>query len=311
MITTLSDQRPQVVANVWSPEYFEEEFLRFAILDLKREHGDPEHPFGVYILDALDPRSCLGRVVELERFGGQFGNDLAMLRDLYVDYEDCGNSELCIVVDHLELRPVGVIRLTRHTEEFGSRTIDDLLALGENGWGLSKEELWTRAPLAAKDLNGIVDVPTLAVSVGYHGNDALDSISRALSACMFKRILSCGSESMICALDRIVAALVQSITGNFLGEFEGIGPQPYYGSPGTIPMWSNPREQLLRIQTSEPELYERFVLLKGLDKYFFAWPEDTATWEEIDELVIDLRDSSSSENSLPRSSSEGPIRAER
>ena len=311
MITTIVGHKPPVVVkDVWSPEFFTEEFHRSAILDLIRENGSPDQPFGVYMLDALDPRSSLGRAVELERFSGEFGNYRTMLRDLYVDYEDAGTSELCVMVDHTALRPAGVIRLTRHTKEFGSRTIDDLLAQGENGWGLSIEDLWLRAPLAANDLNGIVDIPTLAVSVGYHGNSALDSISRALSACMFRRTLSSEAESIICGLDLVVASLVQSFTGHSLGEFEGIEPQPYYGSPDTIPMWINPLEQLLRFRTSEPELYGKFVLLNGLERYFFAWPEDTATWEEINDRVIDLRDTAPSERVLARSSTPGSIRSE-
>lgn len=292
MIThRVTEPAPRVVLDVWDPSYLDVDFQREAIRALHDEHGRPEQQFGVYLLDGLDPRSGLGRSVELERFGEAFANDRSMLRDLYGAYEDVGTTELCCVVDHVELRPAGVMRLIRNTVEYGSRTVDDLLAGGENGWSLEVEDLWDRAPLAAESLDEIVDVPTLAVARDYQSGRDVAGISRAICASVFHRVLSSGAQTMLCAFERIPAMLVQAFTGDFWNEFDGIPAKPYYGAPDTLPMWANPRDYLERIHTTRPDLYAKFVMLEGLsEKYHFAWPDGMPVSALAEEPVIDLRE---------------------
>jgi len=286
----VADPSPRVVLDVWDPSYLDPDFQRDAIRDLHAAEGNPEQRFGVYLLDGLDPRSGLGRAVELERFGEAFANDRDLLRDLYGAYEDVGATELCCVVDHEELRPAGVMRLIRNSVEYGSRTMDDLQADGENGWSLELDELWDRAPLAASTLDEIVDVPTLAVARDYQSGRDVAGISRAICASVFQRVLSTDVETMVCAFERIPAMLVQAFTGDFWNEFDGVPARPYYGAPDTIPMWSNPREYELRIRTTRQDLYDKFVLLEGLaERYHFAWPDGAPQWEPL-EAEVDLRD---------------------
>ena len=57
--------------DLWSDEYRTDEYMRWAIESLRAEYGDPEQPMAMYQVEGTDPRSSLGRAIELERFSKQ------------------------------------------------------------------------------------------------------------------------------------------------------------------------------------------------------------------------------------------------
>jgi hypothetical protein len=261
------------VSDPWSPEYRTPEFMSEAIAELQRTHGDPTQSMGVYFLDGRDPRSSLGRAIELERFGDSFDNDAGLLRQLYGDFENAGVTELICVVDHELGRPAGVIRTVRNTAEHGCRILNDLQADGPDGWGLSWDEIQRRADFLATEPLEILDIPTIAVGKDYAGSRKVDGVSKALSASVLQHALRSEAVTWVCSLDRIPYQLIQIYGGDVMEEFEGIEGQPYYGAEDTVPLWCNlvPYEE--RLRTTRPDLYCWLIDNEGLEDYFFAWPE--------------------------------------
>ena len=150
--------------DLWSDEYRTDEYMRWAIESLRAEYGDPEQPMAMYQVEGTDPRSSLGRAIELERFGESFDNDADLLRDLYGTFEVAGNTQILCVVDHELGRPAGVIRTVRNTERDGCRILNDLQKEGEDGWGLTWDEITARSDFAAQRPEDIIDIPTIAVA---------------------------------------------------------------------------------------------------------------------------------------------------
>lgn len=283
------DNPPEIRVDVWDEEFLNDEYVSSAIAELHRREGSPDKPFGVYFLDGLDPRSAMGRMVEIERFNDSFANDVAFLKGLYSSYEDAGVTELVCVADHVNLKPAGVMRLIRHSTRYGCRTMDDLCATGENGWGLTADQVWAAASFAATEPEDIIDIPTLAVAHGYQSGRDLDGITRAICAGVFQRALSAGVLTMVCAFERIPSILVQAFTGNYWNEFDDVPSRPYYGAADTIPMWANPRDYEYWTRTQRQDLHDVFIGCAGLEKYHFAWPHGVPVWSPNSEHdVVDL-----------------------
>lgn len=283
----MADPGPRV-SDPWAEEYRTEEFMAGAIAELRRAHGDPEQSMGVYFLDGRDPRSSLGRAIELERFGESFANDVPLLRELYGEFENAGVTELICVVDHERGRPAGVIRTVRNTDEHGCRILNDLQKVGPNGWGLTWDEIQSRADFLATEPLEILDIPTIAVGKDFAGSRKLDGVSKALSASVLQHALRSEAVTWVCSLDRIPYQLIQAYGGDVMEEFEGIEGQPYYGAEDTVPLWCNliPYEE--RLRTTRPDLYCWLIDCQGLEDYFFAWPETLVE-------VIDLTDTAMAE----------------
>lgn len=263
--------RELVRRRLWSPECLTPEYARFAIESLLDEWRRPEQPFGVYFLSGLDYRSSLGRMVEVERFGDAFENDSSLLRELYGEFEIAGKTELIVVVDHREFRPAGVIRTVRHSDEYGCRILNDLQVHGENGWGLTMDEIRARSDFAARAPHEIMDIPTIAVSKEYAGGRQAASVSQALCAGLYQRSLTTDAVTWVCSLDRIPYILIQEYGGgHVMDEFEGVPAQPYYGSDDTVPLWCNFREYAARIEVERPDVWRRFAKYEGLDDYFIT-----------------------------------------
>jgi hypothetical protein len=277
----VSTDRLEVV-DLWADEYRSEQFLSDAIAELRSEYGDPEQPMGMYCIPGTDPRSSLGRAVELERFGESFDNDVPLMRELYGTFEDEGLTELLCVVDHERGRPAGVIRTVRNTAEHGCRILNDLQDDGENGWGLTWAEILERSDFAARRPEDIIDIPTIAVGREYSGARRADSVSKALCAAVFQHALRSDANTWVCSLDRIPYMLIQAYTANVMQEFAGVEGHAYHGAADTVPLWTNFREYEERLRRDHPDLHQLFVHNLGLEDYFFGWP---------DERVIDLRDS--------------------
>lgn len=276
--------------DMWVAEYLTPEFLRGAIASLRHEYGDPEQRFGVYFVDGLDPRSSLGRAVELERFGESFDNDVDLMRELYGRFEQVGATELICVVDHEAEVPAGVIRTVRNTLEAGCRILNDLQHDGENGWGLSWGEIIDRSSFAAERPEEIIDIPTIAVSKAYQGARQADSVSKALMAAVFRRALGSDAHTWVCSLERVPYILIQAATENVMHEFEGVEGRPYYGAPDTVPLWANFREYEAYLRRDHPDTMAWLMgRTSHLDQYFFAFPGGEPTWDELDAEVIDLR----------------------
>lgn len=277
------------VQDMWASEYLTPEFLARSIRSLRHEFGDPAERFGVYFVDGLDPRSSLGRAVELERFGESFDNDVPLMRRLYGEFEQIGATELICVVDHEAERPAGVIRTVRNTDRAGCRILNDLQHHGENGWGLSWGEILDRSSFAAERPDEIIDIPTIAVSRAYQGARQADGVSKALMAGVLRRALMSDAHTWVCSLERIPYLLVQAATRNVMHEFVGVEGRPYYGAPDTVPLWANFREYEAYLRRDHPDTWGWLVAGVGLDQYFFGYPDGPAEWDELDPEVIDLR----------------------
>lgn len=303
--TVPSATRPEVevLLDVWDPSFRRPAFLADAIDSLHREFGAPAERFGVYVLDGLDPRSALGRAVELERFTEAFDNDADYLRDMYADHEDLGLTSLICAVDHERRVPVGVMRLIRNTPEHWSPTLRDLLHDGENGWAMTWDEFVAKASLVGPSVDGIVDVATFAVAREYASGYRVDGVSGAICAAMFQRFVAWQTEIMICLFEEVPLIMVQAFTADFCRRFEGVDAQPYHGAPATVPVWSNPRRHERHLCDEHPEIYRRFMRFEGLEEYFFAFPDGPSRWDPLTEeelarlgaddknsQVIDLRD---------------------
>ncbi|NLA36430.1 MAG: hypothetical protein GX868_12220 [Actinobacteria bacterium] len=288
-VSTERDADVEVLLDVWDPKYRTAEYLGEAIDSLRTEHGNPSQRFGVYVIAGLDPRSGLGRAVEVERFGESYENDVHLLRDLYGDFEDAGVTELICVVDHEERRPCGVIRLVRNTAELGCRILNDLQAHGDNGWGMTWEEIAAASDFAARTPEEIIDIPTIAVSKAYQGHREVDGISKALYAMVFQHALRSSAETWVCSLERVPYILVQVSSVYVMNEFRGVESKPYYGAPDTVPLWSNFRHHEAYLRKYHPSAHAMFTHSDGLtERYYFGFSEP-AQWEPLSEEVIDLR----------------------
>jgi hypothetical protein len=274
--------------DVWADELRTPEALAEAIASLRSEFGDPPQRFGVYFVDGLDPRSALGRAVEVERFGDSFANDVEMLRGLYGGFEQAGTTELICVVDHEEQVPCGVIRLVHNTADHGCRILNDLQADGENGWGLTWDDIVAASDFAATTPDEIIDIPTIAVAKGYQGASKIDGVSKALYSGVTQHALRSDAVTWVCSLERIPYILVQASTHDVMHEFDGVPAKPYYGAPDTVPLWANFREYEAYLRVVDPRMHAAYTRGDGLDQYFFGW-HDEPQWEPIDLEVVDLR----------------------
>jgi hypothetical protein len=275
--------------DLWADEYRTPEYLAWAIDDLRREFGDPEQRFGVYFIDGQDPRSSLGRAVELERFGDSFDNDVPLMRELYGEFEDIGETVFITVVDHQEHLPCGNIRTVRNTASHGCRILNDLQKTGENGWGLTWDEILARSDFAAESPEEILDVPTVSVAVKYQGARQADGVSKALYAGLMQQGVRGNYKTWVCSLDRIPYILVQAAAHDIMHEFDGVPGQPYYGAPDTVPLWANVWDYEYYLRKNFPESYAMYAYSVGLeDRYFFGFAEP-ASWVAPDPEVIDLR----------------------
>lgn len=253
-------------ASTWTPEFCES-----AVNDLMQEHQVDNEQFGVYFLDSLDARSSLGRIVEIERFDEGFGNGPDYMKELYGRYEVSGQTEIIVVIDHINKRPAGVIRTIRNDAENGCPTLNDLLSSDINGWGLTPDDLAEKSDFDAVTPDQIIDIATMAVSKDYSGSTSVDGISRALCAAVFQRSLEDpNAQTWVCALARVPYILIQAYTDNVMTEFEGVEGRPYHGDPDTIPVWSNFRRHRDYLEQHNQELFRRFALSEGLEGYFFA-----------------------------------------
>ena len=276
--------------DLWAPEWREPEYLASAIADLRFQFGSPTQRYGVYFLEGRDRRSGLGRAVEVERFADAFDNDSSTLRDLYADFEDNGATEFICVVDHEEGVPAGVIRTVRNTADRSCRTLIDLQADGENGWGLTWDEIVERSSFAAQRPEDITDIPTAAVAKAYQGAARADGVSKALYAALLQRALGSDANTWVCMLDRIPYILIQAVGRDVMNEFTGVAGKPYYGAEDTVPLWANFREYESYIRRDHPDAHALLVRSEGLlDQYFFGFPDGPPTWEPLDPEVIDLR----------------------
>lgn len=266
----LPPQKPSV-DELWNKENWTPEFAEWAIDDLRREAGNPEQPLGVYVIDGLDPRSSLGRMVEEERFSEEFDNGPEYLKALYGEFEEAGKTKLIVVVDHEKKRPAGVIRTVINSEEHGCRILNDLQHEGENGWGLSMEEILEKSDFAAKRPEEIMDIPTIAISKDYSAAKEADGASKALCAGLFQYSLAQPEiKTWVCSLARVPYILIQEYTDNVMEEFDGVDGQPYYGDDDTVPLWSNFREYETRLKETNPTLYARYAESVGLENYSFS-----------------------------------------
>lgn len=289
MTTTRTGHDVEVLLDLWDPRYRTDEFFATAIDELRAEHGGTARRFGVYAIDGLDPRSSLGRAVEIERFGEEFANDVDLLRELYGDFEDAGNTVMLCAVDHDARRPAGVIRTVRNTDELGCRILNDLQADGENGWGLSWDEVVAAADFAASRPEEIIDIPTVAVSKGYGRGKDVQGVSMALFSAVCHQAQRSDALTWVCSLERVPYQIVQMATHGVMQEFEGVPAKAYYGAPDTVPLWANFREWEAWLRREHPTTHALLFEGVGLDDYRLAFADPPKWPAPGDDDVIDLR----------------------
>jgi hypothetical protein len=270
-----------MAVDLWSPDLRTETALRAAVESLRAEHGDPVQPMAMYEVAGTDPRSSLGRAVELDRFADSFDNEPELLRELYGAFEPSGQTDFLIVVDHERGRPAGAIRCVTSSADLGCPMLNDLQATGENGWGLGWDEIVRRSDFAAERPEEFIDIATLAVSREYAGSHRADGVSKALFAAVLQHAIRSDATTWVTLLDRIPYLLVQAWGMGVMREFEGVEPRPYHGAEDTTPLWCNFRPYEAQLAIDHPEQHARLMHNLELDDYFFGW---------ADERVIDLRE---------------------
>lgn len=203
-------------------------------------HYPPGHAerFATYALKGSGRYACLGTNLEAEVFGEAFGDSQETLEREYGPYD--AHSLFLTVVDTLEAKPAGVLRVIPYDWETGHKTINDLWA------HLRIEPLHI---LQAHGINNVWpsvwDVGTLAVRKAYRGTD----VSGMLFALLHTQAVAAGIEHIVTVLDARVLALLQGLGVPF-EPICGSSPFAYMGSAKSV-------ASILRVADAGPGVLQR------------------------------------------------------
>lgn len=194
--------------------------------------GDsPQTPFGVYVFDADEHASALGRFVEEQVFAEAFGNSSELLGREYGSYEAA--TAFLVAIDHRRLLPAGAVRLITPSAA-GFKSLDDIPAR----WGRPLEDVLVHTALTLP-ADRVWDIATLAVAPDYRGKATSGLISLALYRALCRGTEACGIDWCVTILDSAVLRLLQLTLGRPFTKFQGISPQEYLGSASSVPVWSD------------------------------------------------------------------------
>lgn len=218
-------------------------------------HADT--PFGVYVFDADEHASILGRYVEQQVFAEAFGNSVDLLQFEYGPYEEA--TAFIVAIDHRRMLPAGAVRLITPSAA-GFKSLDDIPAC----WGLPLEDVLLSTALTLPP-DRVWDIATLAVAPDYRGKATSGLISLALYRGLCRGTLACGIDWCVTILDSVVLRLLQLTLGKPFTTFQGVEPQEYLGSAASVPVWSNVPRWRQRLAEEDSVMYELMFAESELD----------------------------------------------
>jgi hypothetical protein len=214
-------------------------------------------PLGVYAFGSADPRSDLARHVERVVFMETFGNTPELLAKEYAPYEEA--SIFFCVVDHLRRLPAGTMRvLVPSAGTF--KTLDDAPLV----WGEPIEAMAARTGLEL-DLGKTWDIAALAVSPEYRGKATMGLVSMGLYQALALATPRFGIDWLLAILDVPVFRMIRWKLRMPMAGFTGVRPQPYLGSPASMPAWCNVPDTERRIAVSDPDVHALYFEGVGME----------------------------------------------
>jgi hypothetical protein len=204
-------------------------------------------PFGVYVFDAAEHGSALGRYVEEQVFAEAFGNSADLLEHEYGAYEAA--TTFIVAIDHRRMVPAGAVRLVTPSAA-GFKTLDDIVAV----WGRPLEDVLLHTALTLPP-ERVWDIATLAVAPDYRGKAASGLISLALYRALCRGTAECGIDWCITILDSAVLRLLQTTIGRPFTAFQQVAAMPYLGSASSQPVWSDVRAWRQRLAEEDGAMY--------------------------------------------------------
>jgi hypothetical protein len=214
-------------------------------------------PFGAYVFRFDDPGAELGRHLEREVFLEAFGNTAELLAEEYAPYER--TSAFICVVDHLRDKPAGVMRVLLPSSS-GFKSLNDI----DRVWGEPAVALAGRTGLTI-DPHATWDIATFAVAPEYRGKAARGLVTMGLYQTLTLAALACGTEWFVAILDMPVFRLIRWKLRMIFAGYKGVAPQPYLGSPASIPAWCNVADAERHLAAVDPDLHAIVCRGEGLE----------------------------------------------
>jgi hypothetical protein len=214
-------------------------------------------PLGVYLMRAADPASELARHVERVVFMETFGNTPELLDKEYAPYDEA--SVFICVVDHLRAVPAGTMRILLPSHA-GCKTLDDAAPV----WGESIGTMAARTGIDI-DLSRTWDIATLAVAPEYRGKATMGLVSMGLYQALALATPRLGIEWLLAILDVPVFRMIRWKLRMPMAGFSGVRPQPYLGSPASMPVWCNVGDTERRLAVSDPDLHALYFEGVGME----------------------------------------------
>ncbi|GIU86715.1 MAG: hypothetical protein KatS3mg009_1230 [Acidimicrobiia bacterium] len=236
--------------------------------------GQPEQPFGCYVIGGDDPAAELGRSVERDVFLEYFGNTEELLAAEYGPYER--TSLFLCVVDHRRLVPAGVMRMILPTPA-GQKSLVDM----ERCWGTDAATAFARSG-ADVDPARVWDIATLAVAADYRGGGSEGLVSIALYQAAFQSALPCGIGFFVAILDSVVLRLIEERVSEPFRYFAGLEPRRYLDSPASLPVFVDIDDYSRRLRAADPRMHEVLLDGRGLEAAV-----SVPRWVEESRAVVD------------------------
>jgi len=183
---------------------------------------------GLYFASSDGDWAPLARFVERTVFLERFGNDKTVMHAEYDRFEP--HSFFILAVDHLELEPVGMIRMIQQSE-VGLKTLIDVESTP--GWGASRQEFLSRH-CTGDDPGLILDVATLAVRSDWTSTGSGMFTAAALYGGVYRCAHAINSRQVVATLDVAVADLLRAVDVP-LDPICDLPAIEYLGSPQTRP----------------------------------------------------------------------------
>jgi hypothetical protein len=231
-------------------------------LRLEFEQGSPD----------LETLACEASVL-----GQRYGNTAEDLQTAYAAYAD---STACLTVRDRSHRVIGWARLILP----GRQPLKTLAEVAAPPWNADVQVIVGDVGL---DLERTWDVTTIGV------RRELGAAGSLVAAALYHGIIAAtrlnGAEWILALLDVRVRALLDRV-GLVTDTLPGTVPEPYFGSPSTVPVVAHMERMVAQQQREHPEAYRRITLGLGLDGIALPTPADLLL---VREPAVDLRDSES------------------
>ena len=234
--------------------------------------GGPDQPFGLYFVEASDPRADPARQLERRVFFETYGNTPELMAAKYDPYEAA--SVLLCVLDHRRRVVCGMMRMV-FPSPAGLKTFHDL----EHVWGRPLEPT-LRDSGYASDPGRAIDVATIAVAPDYRGDNTEGLVSLALYRGLVMTMVNGAIPAFVATLDLVVLDLIQQRTAHPLRRFAGVEPLRHLDSPSSMPVFCEFEEYIPRLIANDPAMHEIVFAGAGLDPVLWT-PDD----EQVSALI--------------------------